>query len=45
MKKANSAANMKATDKDKYRPECMRYANFYLDQLFNYLVLALQNNA
>ena len=44
MKKASSAANIIAAEKGKYRPECTRYAKFYLEQLFNYLVLALQNN-
>ena len=31
--------------KDKYRPECITYAKFYLEQLFNYLILALSNDS
>jgi len=40
MKKANPA-NLLAAVNGKYRPECTRYAKFYLEQLFNYLILAL----
>lgn len=40
MKKANPA-NLLAAVNGKYRPECTRYAKFYLEQLFNYLTLAL----
>lgn len=33
------------SDKGKYRPECINYAKFYLEQLFNYLILALSSNS
>lgn len=38
-------ANASVDDKNKYRPECIRYAKFYLEQFFNYLILALSSDS
>ena len=43
MKKGGANANH--DDKNKYRPECINYARFYLEQLFNYLILALSSDS
>lgn len=43
MKKGGAQAT--SNDKNKYRPECITYAKFYLEQLFNYLILALSSES
>jgi len=44
MKKGTAVANAAAAA-GKYRPECMKYAKFYLEQLFHYLTLALTSES
>ena len=42
MKKGGAAH---ASNIEKYLPECITYAKFYLEQLFNYLILALSSDS